>query len=185
MLVLIGWCSNLGAETSRRIEGLDFPEFIAANASSPAWRLRSLGVFRSRFVPYYAVALYLPAEGVRRDELMLGFEPFRAEVAWVVPELSQQRVHALWSQLLNLDLDEITIARLAPRREKFLNLFGEARRGERLELLYEPDGGMTVRAADGTQQHFTGVEFSRVLIRAVLGGSDGQLRAQLLEGLEP
>ena len=141
-------------------------------------------VYSRNFVPFYVASLHLPTQGFERESIVDALVPCRITVIWMVHNMSSERVRSYWEDALARSLgSEDELERIRSRVDQFLELLGDVKRGQTIELDYNPDSGMRVNIDGEEKGWLAGVELNRGLIGIFLGESaNPAVRTALLEG---
>jgi hypothetical protein len=180
--LLLVWGAPVAART---INGIDFPEQVFVEDSDQALVLSGLGVVERRFLPFYAVALYVRPGRNEPAALAGGMEPCRVVIHWLTPQLEPADAQAYWLEAVARGADADALVRLKPSLERIFKALGGAARDDVLQFDYHPDAGLKV-ARNGTRVgHFAGLELNRLILGLWVGASaDRDVRDALL-GLAP
>lgn len=171
-------------EAELRIAGIALPRFVHVPAFDAHLRLSGAAEVHRHYLPFYVVALYVGAGPVDSEALTQGRERCRIVLHWLTPELDDAAARAYWEERFDRAIvDPQQRARLDPAIDRLTRALGGARRGEVLELDYDPERGLTVSRGGVTAGRFPGLEFNRAVLALWLGPRAGaDVRAGLLGG---
>lgn len=138
------------------------------------------------WVPFYAVALYVPRSVHHLDQLRSGLSPCRVSLLWLVPQLSADDVRNYWRQALEMTAGKEDYPRIQRQAERLAQVLGAVQRGQDLVFDYVPDAGMRVLVDDALLIQLAGVEFNRALLGIWFGErASPQVRNALTAGFAP
>lgn len=159
-----------------------FEDYVLIEDWSLPLRLSGNAVVSRRYLPFYAVGLYVTKGPIDVDELANGLAPCRIAIHWLVPEINAADAQAYWQeQLARAAGDELAQQRLAGAFARIATAIGEAHRGEELLLDYHPDRGLRVWRDGKVRGQFAGLELNRTVLSLWIGAkAPSDLRKPLL-----
>ncbi len=179
LLLLLGLClaTPLAAAT---VAGIDFPDRIES-AGTPLL-LNGAGLRRKFFFKVYAAALYLPHRRHDATAILASDPPWRVDMHIIHSEISAAKINRAWREGFEKNQDAATLARLAPRLERFQRLFPDLREGNRLVIEHRPGQGVRVMLDGRLLGEIEGDDFARALLAVWLGPrpADDDLKEALL-----
>lgn len=174
-----------GPAHSRRIEGIEFPDYVEVADWQMPLRLSGAARVSHNYLPIYVVALYVGRARVDAGMLGRGLVPFRFVVHW---QASASGDHAAYwrEQLLAQLAAPADRERLGPAVDKLAAALGGGTRGAELLVDYHPERGMRIGRSGQAPQAFAGLELARLVLGLWIGPEiRSDVRAPLLAGLDP
>jgi hypothetical protein len=133
-------------------------------------RLSGNTVVSRRYLPFYAVALYVGRGPVDAAALTRGHVACRIAIRWLVPTVSVADADAYWREQFGKAVpDPLARQRLEPSFARIAAAFGAAARGDELLLDYHPDRGLRVWRNGAVAGQFAGLELNRTVLSLWLG----------------
>jgi len=127
-------------------------------------------VVSRRYLPFYAVALYVGRGPVDATALAKGHVACRIAIRWLVPKVSAADADAYWREQFGKAVpDALARQRLEPSFARIAAAFGEAARGDELMLDYHPERGLRVSRNGAVAGQFAGLELNRTVLSLWLG----------------
>ncbi|HET7843448.1 MAG TPA: chalcone isomerase family protein [Xanthomonadales bacterium] len=147
-----------------------FEGYVLIEDWSLPLRLSGSGVVSRRYLPFYAVGLYVGRGPVDGAELARGMTPCRVAIHWLVPQVAAADAESYWrEQLAKAVPDPMARQRLDAAFARLAAAFGEAKRGDTLLLDYHPERGLRVWRNGVVAGQFAGLEFNRAVLALWLG----------------
>lgn len=162
-------CCSFGPAHSLNLAGTEIPAMIRASEQSRPWPLVGSAMIHRSFIPFYALALHAPTQGMAQANLGEGLTPLQLTLVWYASALPKEQIQQHFRKLFEQVADAETLGNALPRLEKLLAILPAAERGRRITFLYTPDGGTQVSVEGGVSVQFAGIEFNRALLSMWLG----------------
>jgi hypothetical protein len=159
-----------------------FVDYVLIDDWALPLRLSGNTVVSRRYLPFYAVALYVGRGPVDVAALGKGHVACRIAIRWLVPNVSAADANAYWrEQFGKVVPDPLTRQRLEPAFARVAAAFGAAARGDELTLDYHPERGLRVWRNGTVAGQFAGLELNRTVLSLWLGAqAPSDLRNALL-----
>ncbi|RMG59292.1 MAG: hypothetical protein D6717_01565 [Gammaproteobacteria bacterium] len=162
------------------VAGIDFPPRVQSDEGSLL--LNGAGLRRKFFIKVYAAGLYLPQRVHEARQILAANSPWRVEMQIIHSRISAEKINSAWREGFEKNQDAAMLERLAPRLERFQQLFPDLHEGQRLVFEHWPGQGVRI-ALDGRELgRIEGDDFARALLAVWLGPepADDDLKAGML-----
>lgn len=164
-----------------------FVDYVLIEDWAVPLRLSGNTVVSRRYLPFYAVGLYVGRGPVDAAGLARGLTPCRIAIRWLVPKVAAADADAYWREQFGKSIqDPLARQRLEPAFARIANAFGEAARGDELLLDYHPERGLRVWRNGTVAGQFAGLELNRAVLSLWVGPhAPSDLRNALLDITTP
>jgi hypothetical protein len=147
-----------------------FEGYVLVEDWSMPLRLSGSSVVSRRYLPFYAVGLYVGRGPADAAALARGMTPCRFEIHWLVPQVSAADAESYWrDQFAKAVSDPLARERLESSFARIVAAFGDAKRGDTLLLDYHPERGLRVWRNGSVAGQFAGLELNRAVLSLWLG----------------
>jgi hypothetical protein len=147
-----------------------FVDYVLIEDWALPLRLSGNAVVSRRYLPFYAVGLYVGRGPVDAGALARGLTPCRVAIHWLVPQVSAADAEAYWRDQLGRSVpDALARQRIAPAFARIAAAFGAAARGDELLLDYHPERGLRVWRNGAVAGQFAGLELNRAVLSLWIG----------------
>jgi len=170
--------------SAREIAGIELPETAQLSPDDTQLVLNGAGVRRKFFFKIYVAGLYLPSRQTSSEAIVTLPGSKRVRMHFLYKEVERDKLVAGWQEGFANNQDSASLAQLAPRLEKFNQLFRSMRRGDVIDLDYRPEVGTQVFFNGELQGQIEGTDFYSALLQVWLGKkpADTDLKTALLKG---
>ncbi|MCB1800816.1 MAG: chalcone isomerase family protein [Gammaproteobacteria bacterium] len=152
-----------------RVGEIEVPEQVTIDGFDAPLQLNGAGIRKKFFISVYVGALYLPQPQRGVGQLLQSPPANRVLMHFVYSTVAKRKVDATWREGFVLNLDEATRAALAPRLERFVDLFTDLREGDRVWLDFVPGRGTRVSINGQARGLVEGDDFNAALLSIWLG----------------
>jgi len=169
---------------AREVAGINMPDTVQLSAGTPPLVLNGAGIRRKFFFKIYVAGLYLPSHQTSTEAVLSLPGPKRVRMQFLYKEVERDKLVTGWQEGFENNLDKASLEQLAPRLAKFNQLFRTMRRGDVINLDYQPEEGTRVIVNGNLQGVIEGADFYAALLQVWLGEkpADADLKTALLVG---
>ena len=154
---------------AREVAGINLAESVVLPDTDSKLVLNGAGV-RSKFVfKIYVAGLYLAEKTTRVKEVLEMPGAKRVHMHFVYKEVSQEKLVKGWDRGFENNLDDATLAKLAPRLSAFNRYFATVKKGDIINLDFKPGKGTEVWLNGTLKGSVEGDDFYRALLLVWLG----------------
>jgi len=177
LLIILSTPLYLNAATE---SGIAFAKTISRDNNTLV--LNSTGTRAFWFIPIYAAALYLPDKNTNAEEIINSDANKQIVMHFLYKKVSKKRLLSTLDKGFSDNLDQATLAALAPKIDQLKSLFKTVVKGDRIILDYSPIIGTRLFLNNELQGTITGKAFHQATFRVWLGDkpADATLKKQLL-----
>lgn len=170
--------------SAREIAGIDLPETVQLTADTTPLVLNGAGIRKKLFFKIYVAGLYLPSRQTSSEAILNLTGPKRVRMHFLYKEVERDKLATGWQEGFENNLDSANLKQLASRLAKFNQLFRTMRRGDVIDLDYQPEEGTQVLFNGDLQEKIEGDDFYAALLQVWLGQqpADADLKTALLKG---
>jgi hypothetical protein len=170
--------------SAREIAGIDLPETLQLSVGTTPLVLNGAGIRKKFFFKIYVAGLYLPSRQTSTEAILDMPGPKRVHMHFLYKEVERDKLVTGWQEGFENNLDNTSLAKLAPRLAKFNQLFRSMHRGDVIDLDYQPEEGTEVLFNGELQGRIEGKDFYTALLKVWLGQepADADLKTALLKG---
>ena len=182
--LLIGGLVFSSASSAREVAGVVLPETLQIPDNTTPLLLNGAGTRNKFFFKIYVAGLYLPSRQTSTESILNLPGPKRVRMHFLYKEVERDKLVTGWQEGFENNLDTSSMKQLAPRLAKFNSLFRTMKRGDVIDLDYQPGEGTRVLFNGELQGQIEGADFYAALLKVWLGKSpaDANLKTALLEG---
>jgi hypothetical protein len=156
---------------ARNIADVDIEDTYIVPGSDATLQLNGAGIREKFFMDIYIGALYLPGATPDAAAILGDNQAASVLMHFLHSEVSKQKIVNGWNDGLRDNLDTEQMAALAPRLERFNNLFHTVHKGDVVRIDYLPESGTNVRINGEWRGAVEGNDFFRALLRIWLGSN--------------
>jgi len=169
---------------AREVAGIDIPETLRLAAGTTPLVLNGAGIRKKFFFKIYVAGLYLSSRQTSTEAILDMPGPKRVHMHFLYKEVERDKLVTGWQEGFENNLDNTSLAKLAPRLAKFNQLFRTMHRGDVIDLDYQPEEGTQVLFNGELQGRIEGKDFYTALLQVWLGQepADADLKTALLKG---
>lgn len=170
--------------SAREVAGIDLPETAQLSPGGTPLVLNGAGIRKKFFVKVYVAGLYLTGHQTSTETIINLPGPKRVRMHFLYKEVDREKLVKGWQEGFENNLDSNRFKQLAPRLAKFNQLFRSMRRGDVIDLDFQPAEGTRVLFNGELQGIIAGADFYAALLNVWLGESpaDSKLKKALLAG---
>ncbi len=170
--------------SAREIASIDLPETVQLSVGTTPLVLNGAGIRKKFFFKIYVAGLYLPSRQTSTEAILDMPGPKRVHMHFLYKEVERDKLVTGWQEGFENNLDNNSLAKLAPRLAKFNQLFRTMHRGDVIDLDYQPEEGTQVLFNGELQGRIEGKDFYTALLKVWLGQqpADADLKTALLKG---
>lgn len=181
ILAALALLALLSSVQGKEVAGVSVPEQITTG-SGQILVLNGAGIRKKFFFKIYVGALYLPAVAHSADAILRQNQPVAMHMHIVYSEISKKKLVNAWNEGFEKNLTEAQRKALAPRIDRFYDMFNPAQEGDTIALTYQPGAGTTVQVNGAIQGVIPGEDFMHAWLRTWLGEypADDDLKDALL-----
>jgi len=152
-----------------QVAGVDIPETAVINGLDRPLVLNGAGVRKKLFISVYVAALYLPQRQTGVGDLLSDPPPNRVAMHFVYSEVAKRKLDEGWIEGFGQNLTAQRLVAVQSRLQRFIALFGDMYRGDRVWLDYVPGRGTVVTVNDEVRGDIEGADFNAALLAVWLG----------------
>ena len=179
ILTALLFTQNIYAQT---VADINIPDTITLPGSSKQLVLNGAGI-RTKFIfDIYIGALYLEQKQSSTETIYSQTGNKRVHMHFLYDEISMDKLTDSWSDGFKNNHNETELANLQQRIDNFNNLFTAVKKGDVINIDFQPGKGTTVSINDVNKGKVSGDDFFVALLKIWLGNSpaDSELKQAML-----
>jgi hypothetical protein len=154
---------------AREIAGVTVPGTLSMGHGGKRLTLNGAGIRYKWFFKIYVCALYLPHRANTGDAVVAMEGPKVVTMHFLYDEVAAEKLRAAWKSGFRDNSTQKEYAAIAPRVQRFNQLFHDTKRGDEIRLEYRPGEGTEVLFNGQSAGRIEGRDFNAALLRIWLG----------------
>lgn len=151
------------------IKGVTVPDSVKAATVDRDLLLNGAGIRKKFFVSVYIGALYLVEKSTSAEQIIEAEQPKRVAMHFLYDKVEAKKLQDAWIEGFQENVPEAELQKLSERLGTFNTYFGDAVKGDVVNLDYLPGTGTRVTINGETKGTVPGADFNRALLRVWLG----------------